>query len=211
TLKSDDRGMLRLLAAYNFAADHQVVDSIALTVQPGSPRASEVERIIVLSRILAGAEVDPDRLSRTVQDVARAPQDDLASRTAFALLLTVCCPPEARDSIDRVAADLPSYLGAQSGALLWLALAYDRTGRRELALSTLRRRSLDHWLGLPHLSQALWLEGKLASEVGDTSGAIRAWRHYLALRGDPDPVLRREVEGVRAALAALEGSPVALK
>ncbi|MDH5283646.1 MAG: hypothetical protein OEW80_07160, partial [Gemmatimonadota bacterium] len=211
TLKSDDPGMLRLLAAYNFAADHQVVDSIALTVQPGSPRASEVERIIVLSRILAGAEVDPDRLSRTVQDVARAPQDDLASRTAFALLLTVCCPPEARDSIDRVAADLPSYLGAQSGALLWLALAYDRTGRRELALSTLRRRSLDHWLGLPHLSQALWLEGKLASEVGDTSGAIRAWRHYLALRGDPDPVLRREVEGVRAALAALEGSPVALK
>jgi adenylate cyclase len=40
--------------------------------------------------------------------------------------------------------------------------------------------------------------------LGDRAGAIRAYRHYLAPRYDPEPALRPEVERVRAELVSLE-------
>ena len=46
-------------------------------------------------------------------------------------------------------------------------------------------------------------EGRLAAMVGDTPGAIKAYRHYLALREDPDPPWRATWDSVRAELAAL--------
>jgi serine/threonine-protein kinase len=209
TVESRGRKLLRLWVAYQYAGDWRVADTLALAAGPSPRYAADIDQMLVLSRILGGADADPDRLARTMHHLRRSPADGLGTRAAIALLLTGCCPREAQDSVDRVATDLPSYQGAQSDALLYLALAYERLGRPDLALHTLRRRSLDHWLGLSRLSQALWLEGRLASEVGDTAGAIRAWRHYLALRGDADPVLRDEVEGIRATLAAIQGGAVA--
>ena len=55
------------------------------------------------------------------------------------------------------------------------------------------------------LTAKLREEGRLAAIVGDTVGAIEAYRHYLAIRTDPDPALQPEVDGVRQALAALVG------
>lgn len=45
------------------------------------------------------------------------------------------------------------------------------------------------------------MEGRPAA-VGDTA-AIQAHRHYVALRSEPEQVLRAETDSVRAALAAL--------
>ena len=47
-------------------------------------------------------------------------------------------------------------------------------------------------------------EGRLAAKLGDREAAIRAYRHYLMLRSDPEPEIRPEVERVRAELARLE-------
>jgi hypothetical protein len=47
--------------------------------------------------------------------------------------------------------------------------------------------------------------------AGDTAAAIRAYRHYRALRSDPEPALRAQADSVRAALHALEGSAVATR
>jgi len=58
------------------------------------------------------------------------------------------------------------------------------------------------------LSTQLREEGRLAALVGDTAAAVRAYRHYLALRNDPEPVLRPEVERIRAELERLEGGSV---
>ena len=44
-------------------------------------------------------------------------------------------------------------------------------------------------------------EGRLAAQLGDTAGAIRAYRHYLALRSDPEPRLRAQADTVRMELA----------
>jgi hypothetical protein len=47
-------------------------------------------------------------------------------------------------------------------------------------------------------------EGRIAALAGDREGAIRAYRKYLAIRVEPDPSLKPEVEQVRRELARLE-------
>ena len=46
-------------------------------------------------------------------------------------------------------------------------------------------------------------EGRLAALLGDTAGAIRAYRHYLVLRSAPEPKLKAQADSVRRELAAL--------
>ena len=58
----------------------------------------------------------------------------------------------------------------------------------------------------PCLSTYLREEGRIAALMGDRARAIRAYRHYLALRSDPEPPLRAERDRVRAELALLEGN-----
>jgi hypothetical protein len=48
------------------------------------------------------------------------------------------------------------------------------------------------------------LEGRLAAEVGDRGGAIRAYEHHLALRHAPEPWMRASTDSVRAELARLK-------
>jgi hypothetical protein len=50
-------------------------------------------------------------------------------------------------------------------------------------------------------------EGRLAALTGDTVGAVRAYRHYLALRTNPEPEVKSEVDSVRAELARLSEEP----
>ena len=50
--------------------------------------------------------------------------------------------------------------------------------------------------------------GRLAALTGDTTGAVRAYRHYLALRPNPEPVAQAEVQRVEQALAALGARPM---
>jgi hypothetical protein len=55
------------------------------------------------------------------------------------------------------------------------------------------------------LNQTSCLEdrGRLATLVGNREGAIEAYRHYLALRHDPEPSVRPAVDRVRFELAKL--------
>jgi len=73
------------------------------------------------------------------------------------------------------------------------------------ALAAVRRRSYGF---VPrYLSSYLREEGRLALLVGDTAGAARADRHYLALRFDPEAPLRPERDSVQAELARLVRAP----
>ena len=83
----------------------------------------------------------------------------------------------------------------------------ERQGDLTLALRAVRRRGskLDDY---PYyLSTFLYEEGRLAALTGDTVGALKAYRHYLALRVAPEPELQPEVERVRGELARLSGAP----
>jgi TolB-like protein len=90
-------------------------------------------------------------------------------------------------------------------ANLVIARLAETQGDLPLALRAVRRRMVGFELGPWYLSTFLREEGRLAALVGDTAGAVRAYRHYLALRPDPEPADRPEVEQVRAQLVRLVG------
>jgi eukaryotic-like serine/threonine-protein kinase len=90
-------------------------------------------------------------------------------------------------------------------ANLEVARLRERQGDLPKALAAVRRRPYAYHLSdylAPHLRE----EGRLAALTGDTVGAVSAYRHYLALRSDPEPAVRPGVEAVRAELAKLGGS-----
>jgi hypothetical protein len=94
-------------------------------------------------------------------------------------------------------------------ATLMVARARAAQGNDGAALDIVRRRPhivAQHFtIVLPaHLRE----EGRLAALVGDTAGAIRAYRHYLTVRDQPDPgPIAEEVRGVKSHLAELLGEP----
>jgi serine/threonine-protein kinase len=93
--------------------------------------------------------------------------------------------------------------GFEDFANLEIARLRERQGDLRAALAAVRRRSYAYHLSdylAPHLRE----EGRLAALTGDTAGAVAAYRHYLALRSNPEPALRPRVEAIRAELAKLQ-------
>jgi hypothetical protein len=96
-------------------------------------------------------------------------------------------------------------LSSSLGANLVIARLAEAQGDLALALRAVRRRG-NGFISFPwYLSTFLHEEGRLAALTGDTIGAIRAYQHYLALRPNPEPEVKREVDGVREELARLMG------
>ncbi|MBA3658990.1 MAG: hypothetical protein H0W67_05275, partial [Gemmatimonadales bacterium] len=94
------------------------------------------------------------------------------------------------------------------GANLVVAHLAEQQGDLPLALRAVRRRAgMYGFFPAWHLSSFLREEGRLAALTGDTVGAVGAYRQYLALRPDPEPEVRPEVERVRGELAALPRAP----
>jgi serine/threonine-protein kinase len=111
--------------------------------------------------------------------------------------------PVSKEAVD----SLDSYALTHGVFNIWnLSVAYLREAHGDLegALAAVRRRAY-HFDNVDYLSTMLREEGRLAALVGDREGAIRAYRHYLALRSDPEPGLVPQVERVRAELARLVG------
>jgi TPR repeat protein len=105
------------------------------------------------------------------------------------------------DSLSRVGA-------LASSAHLWqnlvLARLWQARGDTARALAAVRRRIYNQGAPPWALGASLREEGRLAGVTGDSSGAVRAYRHYLVLRSDPDPALIPQRDSVRAELARLE-------
>ncbi len=80
------------------------------------------------------------------------------------------------------------------------ARIWELLGEPSRALVAIRRRRRDV---AGNLAGDLGEEGRLALLVGDTTGAVAAWRHYLALRSDPELALRDEVEHIRRQVVVL--------
>jgi serine/threonine-protein kinase len=112
---------------------------------------------------------------------------------------------ERLDSLARVDPAVTSWV--LTPANLVIARLRESRGELDAALAAVRRRAyipdLNEHRILVALPTSLRLEGRLAALSGDTAGARRAYRHYLALRSDPEPVLRPQADSVRRALTAL--------
>jgi hypothetical protein len=91
-----------------------------------------------------------------------------------------------------------------AGANLVIARLAEAQGDLSFALRAVRRRGAPFNLGPTfYLVSYLREEGRLAALTADTASAIRAYRHYLALRTQPEPAIRPEVERVQTELAQL--------
>jgi hypothetical protein len=113
----------------------------------------------------------------------------------------------ARTDVFEVCCGRTTMWDGNLGANLVLARAAEYQGDLPLALRAVRRRAGGFVMAPLFMSTFLREEGRLSALTGDTVSAIRAYRHYLALRRDPEPALRPEVEQVRAELAALLTEP----
>ena len=91
------------------------------------------------------------------------------------------------------------------GVNLVLAHLWEAQGDLPRALQAVRRRAAGYGLTPKFMSTFVREEGRLAALVGERGEAIRAYQHYLALRPDPEPSVKPEVEQVRADLADLIG------
>ncbi len=146
----------------------------------GSDSASFAQSVALCAALL-DASLAASRLPAKAARAAIAFADSLARTFIF----EVCC------------------VAIVSDANLRLADLWERSGNLPNALRALRRRSGKFILAPLYLSSFLREEGRVATLTGDTVGAVRAYRHYLALRYDPEPAVRPEVERVRRELAAL--------
>ena len=132
--------------------------------------------VALIDARIAASSGQPDALDKT----------SLADSLARTNIHEVCC-----------------YREAVSDANLILARLWEELDEPGSALAALRRRSARYLRGALFESTYLREEGRLALSTGDTAGAIRSWRHYLALRPDPEPMAEAEVDSVRRALATL--------
>jgi tetratricopeptide (TPR) repeat protein len=96
--------------------------------------------------------------------------------------------------------------GFEDFANLDIARLRERQGDLRAALAAVRRRSYAYHL-TDYLASHLREEGRLAALTGDTAGSVAAYRHYLALRSNPEPTLRADVDRVRAELGKLTPAP----
>jgi tetratricopeptide (TPR) repeat protein len=131
--------------------------------------------------------------------------------TCAATLEAMIATLEARSDASALAARADSLLslaGMPRWALNELQLVQARTfdalGDPAAGLRVIRRREPNNPAFF--LATILREEGRLAARAGNPEAAIRAYRHYLALRSEPDPHLEAEVRAVRQELAALVGA-----
>ena len=85
------------------------------------------------------------------------------------------------------------------------ARLYEKLGDPDAAVEALRRRPYRATQGSWTLGHALHEIGRLSLQAGDTTAAIDAWRHWLALHDRPEASRREDVERVRRLVSDLAG------
>ena len=117
---------------------------------------------------------------------------------------------QARVALDSMMRSAPPfwmpYHGAAPGNHL-LAHLFAAVGDTTRALAAIRRKQ-NEWGPDVLTATRLRIQGRLATAVGDTAGAIRAYRDYLVLRANPEPGLVPQRDSVRSELGVLEQGAV---
>lgn len=199
--------LMQITDALYWGGDSTAADAAARQLAPGAAVRWAADRVtpeVADERACVLAQWD---LGRGRLDAARRVLAELRGVTRISALTCVMLldalvaareqRADARDAIQRLDSlmlegDAPFY-----GNLIVARLREER-GDVGPALAAARRGEKQMYLA-PYLL----MEGRLAAESGDRSGAIRAYEEYLAHRYDPEPGVLPEVERVREALAQL--------
>ena len=166
----------------------QTITRLQSRAADDSPQSLAINTICatILSAMLAGATGQPDAataLDRLDSLLATGP-GGLRIGPAVAFTLS---PAFVRTVIGI------SPIGFEDFANLIVARLQERQCDQRAALAAVRRREYAYHR-IEYLASHLRQEVRLAALTGDSAGAIRAYQHYLALRSNPEPVLKHEVE-----------------
>jgi hypothetical protein len=235
---SSDRDLAERNLAVILLRDAMVGDgdtSAALGAVPAVERLTRgpiptdtVARSFVRAAIRA---IEPWRLSRgdtsetqasveSLRAIKRMPgfTDSLEAETEIAVIeamrATVSRHPDLRakafrlDSLLRATDYTGAHIGRYTVAGIVAARALEAAGELPRALEAARRRTMWNNVSSPYLAAQLREEGRLAALTGDREGAIRAYRHYLALRDEAESVVAPHVAAVRGELRRLEKETV---
>jgi eukaryotic-like serine/threonine-protein kinase len=210
-------------------ADARDGESAALVLErlydaPAPSDSARRQRRRAILRVLEPwrlARGDTSSTRRSLDEIARLSQGDSLANTIDArvdvavieaMYADVARRPELRASVERLDSLMRAidYTATHAGrtqlAALVAARLFEKLGDVPRALAAVRRRG-DMWSnGLLYLPAQLREEGRLAALAGRREQAITAYRHYLALRYDPEPALREQADAVREELTRLEGS-----
>jgi serine/threonine-protein kinase len=197
---------------YQWPVLHDCHGALLEVVQGDTSRTRQAIRRL---RAMTEEAPPPPMLDAASAAIARLFIDDLLAKARFfevcpTLLEVMLDGPVHLDALDSLMQTGPQ--GVENmivpGAFANLVIARMREaqGDIESALAAMRRRINSYNSGfLWPLPSFLREEGRLAAMAGDTTGAIRAYEHYLTLRHDPDPPLVPQRDSVVAELAELVG------
>jgi TolB-like protein len=202
----------------------RMVPSAVQVAPRGAAQQSHLQSLCTLAtwRLAHGdvryAEMATRQLQRAVvaglalsDSIAVAQYASLCAALLEATRATALRLPNARSALEQADTAVQiSYVGQSLGANLVVARAAEAQGNLPFALRAVRRRAGGYGL-LPmwYLSTFLREEGRLAAMTGDIAGSVRAYQQYLALRPNPEPAVKLEVDRVRAELARLAGDDAA--
>jgi eukaryotic-like serine/threonine-protein kinase len=124
------------------------------------------------------------------------------------MLEALLAAAERRHDAGAAFARLDTFLLTGAGPAGWsMEVARWRETQGDIRGALRATRQRPGYLPFWNLSYILREEGRLAALVGDRAGAIKAYSHYLALRYNPEPSVKPEVDRVRAELGQLVGEP----
>ena len=201
-------GLPPLMAApVYYAADEAVqpqMEALRRAVTTGRDTTTRARTELAFWQLWQGGLVDSVGARAYLASLDRWP-DDLNFAAYGCLAAARLGAPDALARLRRADSLADWLAGAnQVGATpLVLSRCHEALGDRPGALAMLARRPLDPVYGPNSLAGYLYHEGRLALLEGDGPRALRAWRHLLVLRDDPDPALSAQVARVRAAVDSL--------
>jgi DNA-binding SARP family transcriptional activator/tetratricopeptide (TPR) repeat protein len=179
-------------------------EALERAIEAGTDTSLSARDDVVFWKLWAGDSAARAEILRYIGEADGHPADLAWSANACLATARLRSPDAARrlrwaDSL----AGLVSGGEVAGWSMLTLSRCHEALGDRPGALAILTRRPLDPVYGPRALAGYLYHEGRLALAEGDRARALRAWRHFLVLRDDPDSALRPQVESVRHAVDSL--------
>jgi hypothetical protein len=213
---SDTAAMYQDMLEYA-EGDSVAADRIAPLIGSKYPAASEVACDVALSRLRRGdttgvaailSGMQPWPKERSLSELWNVPRPQRAARECGMVLRAISDAATTNSAASLTFADSVvrySPLNCCHKLNYDLGVAFARRGNYAAAAAAVRRRWLaSGGMNPTRLVIALRQEGKWAALAGDTTAAIKAYKHYLLWREKPEQPYVAQRDSVRSELAALE-------
>ncbi len=174
-------------------------------------RATEPYRLANGDTSRTRRSIEQMRAALAGSPLGREPESQASFVVIEAMFANIAKRPDAGAAIERLDSlmrevDYNSvHAGRAAFENLTVARLFEQRGDYKRALAAVRRHG-DRYTGGqdPYRSTLLREEGRFAALTGDVNGALKAYRHYLALRYQVERVLQPQVDAVRLEVARLE-------